>query len=133
MSSLGKTKKNKNNFSVEKWNHCEFLRDDYFQKSIGTKFCPNALQHKSKVNLIGVRDFDNLILEHFIIEGLGEAAECFCKEAGLPMPTDMHEIKGRFQIRKAIESGDICTATSLLNDLNPRVLPPLNILVVTGH
>lgn len=68
------------------------------------------------------RDFDNLILEHFIIEGLGEAAECFCREAGLPLPRDLHEINARFQIRKAIESGDMATATTLLNDLNPRVI-----------
>ena len=62
-----------------------------------------------------------MILEHFIIEGLGEAAQSFCREAGLPVPVDMHEINARFQIRKAIEAGDLGTATTLLNDLNPRV------------
>ena len=36
----------------------------------------------------------------------------------------MHQINARFQIRKHIESGNLPAATTLLNDINPRVPPP---------
>lgn len=68
------------------------------------------------------REFDKIILEHFIVEGFSEAVDCFCQEARLPPPPSLYNIKERFEIRRAIEAGDINTATSLLNDLNPDLL-----------
>ena len=63
-----------------------------------------------------------MILEHFIVEGFGQVVDSFCKEAALPLPTNLYDISARFEIRSAIESGDMLTAISLLNDLNPELL-----------
>jgi glucose-induced degradation protein 8 len=69
-----------------------------------------------------VREFDKLILEHFIVEGFGQVVDKFCKEAALPLPSNLYDISARFEIRKAVESGNMPAAISLLNDLNPELL-----------
>ena len=50
-----------------------------------------------------------------------DAAEKFMAEANVKPDLDLSSIEERMKIRNAVQSGDIETAISLVNDLNPEV------------
>jgi hypothetical protein len=67
------------------------------------------------------RDINNVIMDYLVSEGYPRAAERFAKEANLRVPREEGSIELRVEIRRAIHSGDIDTAITKINDLNPQV------------
>ncbi len=66
-------------------------------------------------------DINALILDYLTMEGYPKAAAKFCKEANLqPQQPDL-SIQTRQDIQHAIHSGNIETAISALNGLDPEV------------
>lgn len=60
-------------------------------------------------------------MDYLISEGYPRAAERFAKEANIQLPLDEDSIESRVEIRQAIHAGDIDTAVTKINDLNPQV------------
>lgn len=60
-------------------------------------------------------------MDYLISEGYPRAAERFAKEANLTLPLEEESIQSRVEIRQAIHAGDIDTAVTKINDLNPQV------------
>lgn len=67
------------------------------------------------------RDLDRLVMDYLVIEGYKSAAEEFCQEAGLDPPVDFQSIESRVEIREALRRGDVESAITQVNDLNPEV------------
>jgi hypothetical protein len=60
-------------------------------------------------------------MDYLVSEGYPRAAEKFAKEANIQLPLEEESIQSRVEIRQAIHSGDIDTAITKINDLNPQV------------
>ncbi|KAI1851588.1 hypothetical protein JX266_003050 [Neoarthrinium moseri] len=67
-------------------------------------------------------DINALILDYLTMAGYPNAAKKFSAEANLPAHQDNASIVARQQIQTAIHRGDIATAISELNDLDPEIL-----------
>lgn len=67
------------------------------------------------------RDINSVVMDYLVSEGYPRAAEKFAKEANLKFPVDEESMQARVEIRKAIHFGDIDTAITMINDLNPEV------------
>lgn len=70
---------------------------------------------------IGPRDINFVIMDYLVSEGYPRAAEKFAKEANIQLPFEEESIQSRVEIRRAIHAGDIDTAITKINDLNPQV------------
>lgn len=70
---------------------------------------------------IGLRDINFVIMDYLVNEGYPRAAEKFAKEANIQLPFEEESIQSRVEIRRAIHAGDIDTAITKINDLNPQV------------
>ncbi|KAK4125422.1 hypothetical protein N657DRAFT_642139 [Parathielavia appendiculata] len=68
------------------------------------------------------KDINALILDYLTMEGYPKAAAKFCKEANLQAQQPHASIQQRQEIQHAIHSGNIETAISALNELDPEVL-----------
>jgi hypothetical protein len=66
-------------------------------------------------------DINALILDYLTMEGYPKAAAKFCKEANLQPQQPDPSIQTRQDIQHAIHSGNIETAISALNELDPEV------------
>jgi phage replication-related protein YjqB (UPF0714/DUF867 family) len=60
-------------------------------------------------------------MDYLVSEGYRSAAERFAKEADLDYPITEESMQARVEIRSAIHAGDIETAITKINDLNPEV------------
>jgi hypothetical protein len=60
-------------------------------------------------------------MDYLVSEGYPRAAEKFAKEANIQLPLEEESIDSRVEIRRAIHAGDIDTAITKINDLNPQV------------
>lgn len=60
-------------------------------------------------------------MDYLVSEGYPRAAERFAKEANLRLPQVEESIQLRVEICRAIHFGDIDTAITKINDLNPEV------------
>lgn len=60
-------------------------------------------------------------MDYLVSEGYPRAAEKFAKEANIQLPLEEESIQSRVEIRQAIHAGDIDTAITKINDLNPQV------------
>jgi hypothetical protein len=60
-------------------------------------------------------------MDYLVSEGYPRAAEKFAKEANIQLPLEEESIQSRVEIRQAIDAGDIDTAITRINDLNPQV------------
>ena len=72
------------------------------------------------------REFSDLkavIMDYLISEGYPSAAQKFAHEANIAPMLDVESIQERVEIREAIDAGDIQTAITKINELNPRVSP----------
>ncbi|KAL1838321.1 hypothetical protein VTJ49DRAFT_2811 [Mycothermus thermophilus] len=67
-------------------------------------------------------DINALILDYLTMEGYPKAAAKFCKEANLQPQQPDASIQARQSIMHSIHSGDIETAISALNELDPELL-----------
>ncbi|KAH6619130.1 CTLH/CRA C-terminal to lish motif domain-containing protein [Chaetomium sp. MPI-SDFR-AT-0129] len=83
-------------------------------------------QHAFEKRADGVKapksDINALILDYLTMEGYPKAAAKFCKEANLQPQQSDSSIQRRQDIQYAIHSGNIHTAISALNDLDPEIL-----------
>ncbi|OAL54354.1 hypothetical protein IQ07DRAFT_583651 [Pyrenochaeta sp. DS3sAY3a] len=61
-------------------------------------------------------------MDYLVSEGYPRAAEKFAKEANIQIPLEEESIQSRVEIRRAIHAGDIDTAITKINDLNPQIL-----------
>ncbi|CAK7275106.1 hypothetical protein SEPCBS119000_006510 [Sporothrix epigloea] len=80
-----------------------------FETRVGTVKPP-----KSEINA--------LILDYLTMEGYPQAAENFTKEANLKPQQEGLFVHTRQQVQRAIQSGQIEDAISLLNHMNPEIL-----------
>jgi hypothetical protein len=62
-----------------------------------------------------------LVLDYLIMEGYPKAAAYFSKEANIQPQSEDRSIQARQEILHAIHSGDIETAITALNELDPEV------------
>ena len=60
-------------------------------------------------------------MDYLVSEGYPRAAEKFAKEANIQLPLEEESIQSRVEVRQAIHAGDIDTAITKINDLNPQV------------
>lgn len=60
-------------------------------------------------------------MDYLVSEGYPRAAEKFAKEANIQLPLEEESIQFRVEIRQAIHAGDIDSAVTKINDLNPQV------------
>jgi hypothetical protein len=60
-------------------------------------------------------------MDYLVSEGYPRAAEKFAKEANIQLPLEEESIQSRVEIRQAIHAGNIDTAITKINDLNPQV------------
>ncbi|KAF1846637.1 uncharacterized protein K460DRAFT_367383 [Cucurbitaria berberidis CBS 394.84] len=67
-------------------------------------------------------DINFVIMDYLVSEGYPSAAEKFAKEANIQLPLDEESIQSRVEIRRAIHAGDIDSAITKINDLNPQIL-----------
>jgi hypothetical protein len=67
-------------------------------------------------------------MDYLVSEGYPRAAEKFAKEANIQLPLEEESIQSRVEIRRSIHAGDIDTAITKINDLNPQVCNPLHAL-----
>lgn len=67
------------------------------------------------------RDINFVVMDYLVSEGYPRAAERFAKEANIRLPLEEESIQSRVEIRRAIHAGDIDTAITKINDLNPQV------------
>jgi len=67
-------------------------------------------------------DINFVIMDYLVSEGYPRAAEKFAKEANIQLPFEEESIQPRVEIRGAIHAGDIDTAITKINDLNPQIL-----------
>ncbi|KAK3307634.1 CTLH/CRA C-terminal to lish motif domain-containing protein [Chaetomium strumarium] len=67
-------------------------------------------------------DINALILDYLTMEGYPKAAAKFCKEANLQPQQPDDSIQTRHAIQHAIHSGNIESAISALNELDPGIL-----------
>ncbi|KAJ4368279.1 hypothetical protein N0V83_006635 [Neocucurbitaria cava] len=61
-------------------------------------------------------------MDYLVSEGYPRAAEKFAKEANIHLPLEEESIQARVEIRRAIHAGDIDTAITKINDINPQIL-----------
>ena len=67
------------------------------------------------------RDLNAVIMDYLISEGYPSAAQKFAHEANIAPMLDVESIQERVEIREAIDAGDIQTAITKINELNPEV------------
>ncbi|KAL6710017.1 hypothetical protein ACN47E_009808 [Coniothyrium glycines] len=67
-------------------------------------------------------DINFVVMDYLVSEGYPRAAERFAKEANIHLPIEEESIQTRVEIRRAIHAGDIDTAITKINDLNPQIL-----------
>ena len=60
-------------------------------------------------------------MDYLISEGYPSAAQKFAHEANIAPMLDVESIQERVEIREAIDAGDIQTAITKINELNPEV------------
>ena len=65
---------------------------------------------------------NKLVMNYLVTEGYQNAAEKFQQESGAEAGVDLSVLENRMEIRKAIMKGQIDTAISLINDLDPEIL-----------
>lgn len=58
---------------------------------------------------------------YLFTEGYRDAAENFSREAGISPAIDLDSIESRMEIRRAVQRGDVVSATELVNELDPEV------------
>lgn len=61
-------------------------------------------------------------MDYLVIEGYKSAAEEFSHEAEVEPPVELGSIESRMDIRHALERGDVESAISLVNELDPEIL-----------
>jgi len=87
---------------------------------------PTPTQHPFQRKVEDVKpskaDINFVIMDYLVSEGYPRAAERFAKEANIQLPLDEEIIQTRVEIRQAIHAGDISTAITKINDLNPQIL-----------
>lgn len=83
-------------------------------------------QHPFQRRIDGIKpskmDINFVIMDYLVSEGYPRAAEKFAKEANIRLPLEEESIQSRVEIRQAIHAGDIDTAITRINDLNPQIL-----------
>ncbi|KAF1839461.1 hypothetical protein BDW02DRAFT_575545 [Decorospora gaudefroyi] len=67
-------------------------------------------------------DINFVVMDYLVSEGYPRAAEKFAKEANIRLPLEGESIQSRVEIRRAIHAGDIDSAITKINDLNPQIL-----------
>ncbi|KNG47085.1 CTLH domain containing protein [Stemphylium lycopersici] len=67
-------------------------------------------------------DINFVIMDYLVSEGYPRAAEKFAKEANIQLPLEEESIQSRVEIRRSIHAGDIDTAITKINDLNPQLI-----------
>ena len=60
-------------------------------------------------------------MDYLVSEGYPRAAENFAKEANIQLPLEEESIQTRVEIRGAIHAGNIESAITKINDLDPQV------------
>lgn len=90
-----------------------------------TPFACYILSHaveRERLLLTGsCRDINFVVMDYLVSEGYPRAAERFAKEANIQLPFEEEAIQARVEIRRAIHAGDIESAITKINDLNPQV------------
>ncbi len=71
--------------------------------------------------LCSFSDLNALVADYLFTEGFKSAAENFSREAGISPPIDLDSLESRMQIRRAVQRGDVESATEMVNDLDPEV------------
>jgi len=83
-------------------------------------------QHPFQRRIDGIKpskaDINFVIMDYLVSEGYPRAAEKFAKEANIQLSLEEESIQSRVEIRQAIHAGDIDTAITRINDLNPQIL-----------
>jgi hypothetical protein len=69
-------------------------------------------------------DLNALVADYLFTEGFKSAAENFSREAGISPPIDLDSLESRMQIRRAVQRGDVESATEMVNELDPEVSSP---------
>jgi len=82
----------------------------------------HVFQRKIDDVVLSKTDINFVIMDYLVSEGYPRAAERFAKEADIQLPLDEESIQHRVEIRRAIHAGDITTAITKINDLNPQIL-----------
>lgn len=67
-------------------------------------------------------DINFVVMDYLVSEGYPRAAEKFAKEANLQLPFEEETIQARVEVRRAIHAGDIESAITMINDLDPQIL-----------
>ncbi|KAK3391103.1 CTLH/CRA C-terminal to lish motif domain-containing protein [Podospora didyma] len=84
------------------------------------------LKHAFEARVADVKspksDINALILDYLTMEGYPKAAAKFSKEANLTPQQEDPSIRARQKIQQAIHTGNIDTAVSELNELDPEIL-----------
>eukprot|EP00164_Ancoracysta_twista_P001853 GFYU01002434.1.p1 GENE.GFYU01002434.1~~GFYU01002434.1.p1 ORF type:complete len:225 (+),score=77.40 GFYU01002434.1:69-743(+) len=90
----------------------------------GAKKVISKAEWEKKLNDITISktDLNQLVMNYLVIEGYKEAAECFAKESDTTPDVNLEQISDRMAIRSAIQTGDIDSAISRVNDLDPEIL-----------
>ncbi|KAK4040587.1 CTLH/CRA C-terminal to lish motif domain-containing protein [Parachaetomium inaequale] len=97
--------------------------DDRMNSSTSTATPPQHAFEKRAADVKAPKsDINALILDYLTMEGYPKAAAKFCKEANLQPQQPDPSIQTRQDIQHAIHSGNIETAISALNDLDPELL-----------
>jgi len=66
-------------------------------------------------------DLNLLVADYLFTEGFKSAAENFSREAQISPPIDLDSLESRMQIRRAIQRGEVDSATRMVNELDPEV------------
>jgi hypothetical protein len=82
---------------------------------------PKIFAFKGFLLIGSYRDINFVVMDYLVSEGYPRAAERFAKEANIQLPFEEESIQSRVEIRRAIHAGDIETAITKINDLNPQV------------
>lgn len=77
------------------------------------------------------------MLDYLVVQGHKNAAEQFCREMqtspdGHALTPDFHAIQSRTDVRNLIQRGQIEQAIERINDLNPQVSRPSQIMARAG-
>ncbi|KAH9411945.1 hypothetical protein HK407_02g03910 [Ordospora pajunii] len=78
--------------------------------------CTHKLQ-----TLVCEQNLNELVLEYLDCEGMGDVAVEFANDVGISFAKSS-SLSQRTEIRNEIESGDIDTAISRINDINPEII-----------
>ncbi|KAM0792917.1 hypothetical protein ACM66B_002677 [Microbotryomycetes sp. NB124-2] len=71
---------------------------------------------------VSKEDLNAIIANYLFTEGYSAAAEKFTREANIQPPIDLESIESRMAIRRAVQSGQVESATVMVNELDPEIL-----------